>query len=30
MAQISSIELPETHPLFEIVDGAIEPWEKVH
>jgi hypothetical protein len=30
MAQISAIELPETHPLFEIVDGCIEPWEKVH
>lgn len=26
---ISSIEMPDAHPLFEIVDGTIEPWEKV-
>jgi hypothetical protein len=29
LEQISAIELPEVHPLFESVDGAIEPWEKI-
>jgi hypothetical protein len=28
LAQISFIEMPDTHPLFECVDGLIEPWEK--
>jgi hypothetical protein len=30
LAQISGIEMPESHPLFEIVAGGVEPWEKVH
>lgn len=30
LAQISGIEMPESHPLFEIVAGSVEPWEKVH
>jgi hypothetical protein len=29
LAQIATIEQPEAHPLFEIVDGNVEPWEKV-
>ena len=29
LAQIAAIELPEAHPLFEIVDGDVEPWERV-
>ncbi len=29
LEQISAIEMPEAHPLFESVDGAIEPWEKI-
>jgi len=30
LAKISLIEVPETHPLFEVVAGDVEPWEKVH
>jgi hypothetical protein len=30
LAQISGIEIPESHPMFEIVAGSVEPWEKVH
>jgi len=30
LAQISGIEMPESHPLFEVVTGDIEPWEKLH
>ena len=26
---ISSIDMPETHPLFEPVDGKVEAWEKL-
>jgi hypothetical protein len=29
LAQISAIAMPEAHPLFEIVDGNVEPWEKL-
>jgi hypothetical protein len=29
LAQFSAIELPDTHPLFETVDGNIEPWERI-
>jgi hypothetical protein len=29
LAQYSGIELPDTHPLFEAVDGAVEPWERI-
>jgi hypothetical protein len=28
LAQISGVEMPETHPLFETVDGTVEPWER--
>ena len=28
LAQFSAIELPDTHPLFEIVNGTVEPWER--
>jgi hypothetical protein len=28
LAQFSGIEVPVTHPLFETVDGAVEPWER--
>jgi hypothetical protein len=30
LALLSGIELPESHPLFEMVAGDVEPWEKVH
>jgi hypothetical protein len=30
LAQISGIAIPESHPLFEVVTGDIEPWEKLH
>jgi hypothetical protein len=30
LARISGIEMPESHPLFEVVTGDIEPWEKLH
>jgi hypothetical protein len=30
LAQISGIEMHESHPLFEIVAGSVESWEKVH
>jgi hypothetical protein len=30
LAQISGIEMPESHPLFVIVVGSVEPWEKVY
>ena len=30
LAQISGFEMPESHPLFEVVTGDIEPWEKLH
>jgi hypothetical protein len=30
LAQISGIDMPESHPLFEIVAGGVEPWERVH
>jgi hypothetical protein len=29
LAQIAAVEQPEAHPLFEIVDGNVESWEKV-
>jgi hypothetical protein len=29
LAQISGIEMPECHPLFELVAGNVEPWEKI-
>ena len=29
LAQISGIEIPDVHPLFAVVEGSIEPWEKV-
>jgi hypothetical protein len=28
LAHISSIEMPDTHSLFQLVDGPVEPWEK--
>jgi len=27
--QMSGIEMPECHPLFEIVAGSVEPWERI-
>jgi hypothetical protein len=27
LAQISGIEMPEGHPLFDVVAGGMEPWE---
>jgi hypothetical protein len=29
LARIAAIEMPETHPLFETVDGPVEEWEKL-
>jgi hypothetical protein len=29
LALISGIEIPKSHPLFEIVAGSVEPWEKI-
>jgi len=29
LARISGIEIPESHPLFEIVAGSVELWEKL-
>jgi hypothetical protein len=29
LARVSAIANPETHPLFECVDGIVEPWEKI-
>jgi hypothetical protein len=29
LARIASIDMPDLHPLFTAVDGAIEPWEKI-
>ncbi len=29
LAQYSVIEVPDIHPLFEAVDGAVEPWERI-
>jgi hypothetical protein len=29
LAQISDIGIPETHPLFETVDGGVESWERI-
>jgi hypothetical protein len=29
LAQFSGIEVPDTHPLFEAVNGAVEPWERI-
>jgi hypothetical protein len=29
LVRFSDIDLPESHPLFEIVPGGMEPWEKV-
>jgi len=29
LAQISAIEVPDSHPLFEIMDGMVEQWEKI-
>jgi hypothetical protein len=29
LAQFSGIEIPDTHPLFETVDGNVEPWERI-
>jgi hypothetical protein len=26
---MSGIEMPECHPLFEIVAGSVEPWERI-
>jgi hypothetical protein len=28
LERFSGIEIPETHPLFEIIAGDLEPWEK--
>ena len=28
LSQFSGIEMPESHPLFEIVSGGVEAWEK--
>jgi hypothetical protein len=25
----STLEIPDVHPLFQLVDGGVEPWEKV-
>jgi hypothetical protein len=30
LAWVSAIAKPETHPLFECVDGNVEPWERAH
>jgi len=30
LLEISRIEMPESHPLFKIVTGSVEPWEKVY
>jgi len=30
LARVSGIEMPESHPLFEIGAGCVEPWEKGH
>ena len=29
LAEIKEIDFPDAHPLFEVVDGEIEKWEKV-
>ena len=29
LEQLSTVSMPEAHPFFEIVDGEIEPWERV-
>jgi hypothetical protein len=29
LVQMSAVDLPEAHPLFDIVDGTVEPWEKL-
>jgi len=29
LERFSAVDAPEPHPLFEIVDGTVEPWEKV-
>jgi hypothetical protein len=29
LARFSEIEMPETHPLFESVDGTVEEWERI-
>lgn len=29
LAEIKQIAEPDAHPLFDIVDGAVEPWEKL-
>jgi hypothetical protein len=29
LEQLTGIFLPDAHPLFEVVDGEIEPWERV-
>jgi hypothetical protein len=29
LAQFSGVEIPECHPLFKIVVGNVEPWEKI-
>jgi Pyrimidine dimer DNA glycosylase len=29
LTRISFIEMPEVHPLFDTVDGTVEPWEKI-
>ncbi len=28
LAEFTGIEGPDTHPLFEAVDGSVEPWER--
>lgn len=29
LERISGMKMPEVHPLFEVVEGEVEPWEKV-
>jgi hypothetical protein len=29
LAQFSAVDLPDCHPLFELIPGGVEPWEKV-
>ena len=29
LAKLSAVKLPDAHPLFQAVDGIVEPWEKV-
>lgn len=28
LSTLSAISIPDAHPLFEVIDGEVEPWEK--